>query len=82
MYAEHSFVDYMLLKSQPRTSMRRNFVLIAKLLQAISNRGASQILKEVYMKPLEQFVSTRQEKLQEFLHKLCGVDDFHSYLEV
>ena len=76
------FLDYMLLNSQPRSQMRRNFVLIAKLLQAISNKGASQILKEVYMKPLEAFVESRQQILQDFLMKLCNVDDFHSNLEV
>lgn len=74
--------NHMLLNSQPRAAMRRNFVLIAKLLQAISNKGASQVLKEVYMKPLQQFVASRQDSLQHFLHKLCDVDDFHSYLEI
>ncbi|XP_066920061.1 uncharacterized protein [Clytia hemisphaerica] len=74
--------NYMLLNSQPRSQMRRNFVLIAKLLQAISNKGASQILKEVYMKPLEAFVESRQQILQDFLMKLCNVDDFHSNLEM
>ncbi|XP_012561105.1 uncharacterized protein LOC100198420 isoform X1 [Hydra vulgaris] len=74
--------NYMLLNSQPRPAMRRNFILIAKLLQAISNKGASQVLKEVYMKPLQYFVTSRQEKLQKFLHNLCDVDDFHSYLEI
>jgi len=74
--------NHMLLSNQPRANMRRNFILIAKLLQAISNKGASQVLKEVYMKPLEGFVASRQEVLQQFLHNLCGVDDFHSYLEI
>ena len=40
------------------------------------------MLKEVYMKPLQYFVTSRQEKLQRFLHNLCDVDDFHSYLEI
>ena len=34
------------------------------------------------MKPLEEFVAGRQEILQQFLHNLCDVDDFHSYLEI
>lgn len=72
----------MLLNSQPRPTMRRNCILIAKLLQAMSNRGASQVLKEVFMKPLHNFVKSRQTELQRFLMKLCDVDDFHSYLEI
>lgn len=71
--------NYMLLNSQPRQATRRTFVLVAKLMQSISN-GA--ILKEIYMKPLHNFVKSRQNTLQSFLHQICDVDDFHSYLEI
>ena len=74
--------NQILLGSQPRANVRRIFVLIAKLLQCISNKGTSQILREIYKKPLEEFVAGRQKILQPFGHNLCDVDDFHSYLEI
>lgn len=73
---------HMLLTSQPRPTVRRNLVLVAKILQAISNRPTTHALKEQYMKPLELFVLEKQKSLQVFLSNLCDVVDFHSYLEI
>lgn len=70
---------HMLLTSQPRPTVRRNFVMIAKILQAMSNKLT---LKEDFMQPLEPFVLEGQQKLQAFLRSLCDVVDFHSYLEI
>eukprot|EP00794_Sanderia_malayensis_P010898 gene10898-12057_t len=74
--------SHMLLPSQPRATVRRNLVMIAKILQAISNKPTTHILKEQYMKPLEEFVIEKQKDLQLFLTSLCDVVDFHSYLEI
>lgn len=70
---------HMLLTSQPRPTVRRNLIMIAKILQAMSNRLT---LKENFMQPMQSFMLEGQQKLQSFLRSLCDVVDFHSYLEI
>ncbi|XP_065055837.1 uncharacterized protein LOC135684274 isoform X2 [Rhopilema esculentum] len=74
---------HMLLTCQPRPKVRRNLVMVAKILQAMSNKlTGGPSLKEDYLRPLESFVVEGQQKLQVFLRSLCDVVDFHSYLEI
>ncbi|XP_004364474.2 ras GTPase-activating protein [Capsaspora owczarzaki ATCC 30864] len=71
---------YMLLTDKPSSVASRNLTLVAKVLQNLANKPNFQ--KEPYMLPLSEFTTEYQPKLQQFLFKLCEVDDFFDALEM
>jgi len=71
-----NFVD-----QKPSRLMRRNLILIAKVLQNLSN-GLLFGDKETYMKPLNDFIKDKTEPLQKYFQQLIKVDDLHDALQV
>eukprot|EP00735_Rhodelphis_limneticus_P000026 TRINITY_DN1004_c0_g1::TRINITY_DN1004_c0_g1_i1::g.29951::m.29951 TRINITY_DN1004_c0_g1::TRINITY_DN1004_c0_g1_i1::g.29951 ORF type:complete len:772 (+),score=265.22,sp/Q54K32/RGAA_DICDI/31.56/3e-98,RasGAP/PF00616.14/3.5e+03,RasGAP/PF00616.14/4.8e-45,RasGAP/PF00616.14/3.7e+03,RasGAP_C/PF03836.10/5.8e+03,RasGAP_C/PF03836.10/3.6e+02,RasGAP_C/PF03836.10/5.7e-12,IncA/PF04156.9/0.004,IncA/PF04156.9/2.1e+03,IncA/PF04156.9/66,Snapin_Pallidin/PF14712.1/1.5e+03,Snapin_Pallidin/PF14712.1/1.5e+03,Snapin_Palli len=70
-----------LLDSKPSPVMRRNLILIAKLLQNLSN-GVQFGGKEDYMAPLNRFIVENKDKLQDYFDRLTDVADLDHHLQV
>jgi Ras GTPase-activating-like protein IQGAP2/3 len=66
---------------KPSKTMRRNLVLIAKVLQNLSN-GILFGDKEQYMKPLNKFIQERMDSLQDYFDRLTAVDDLDDTVAV
>lgn len=74
---------YMLISKQPNSTMRRNLLLIAKIIQHTANVSCGKTrFKEDYMQPLQAFVEKRKKRLCTFLNDLCNVAPFYSSLEM
>lgn len=69
------------IQTKPSTIMRRNLVLIAKVLQNLSN-GLLFRDKEYYMRVMNPFIESNREPLQEYFQKLAAVDDLEDALQV
>lgn len=71
---------YMLIKDKPSPVASRNLTLVAKVLQNLANKP--NFKKEPYMMALADFSTEYQPILQNFLLKLCEVEDFYEDLEM
>lgn len=61
-----------LLRDYPRTKAQRTLTLIAKALQALAN--LSNIgKKEVWMEPMNRFLSSRRQALKDFIDDVCAI---------
>jgi len=66
---------------KPNRIMRRNLILMAKVLQNLSN-GILFGDKEVFMKVLNKYIEERMEPLQTYFDNLIKVDDLEDALQV
>lgn len=69
------------IQTKPKGTMRRNLILIAKVLQNLSN-GLGFGDKEMYMRDLNPYLESKREVLQEYFRKLAAVDDLEDALQV
>lgn len=61
-----------LLRDYPRPRAQRTLTLIAKALQALAN--LSNIgKKEVWMDPMNRFLSSRRQALKDFIDEICAI---------
>ncbi|KAK7746350.1 GTPase activating factor [Cytospora paraplurivora] len=61
-----------LLRDYPRPRAQRTLTLIAKALQALAN--LSNIgKKEVWMEPMNRFLTTRRQALKDFIDNVCAI---------
>lgn len=61
-----------LLRDYPRPKAQRTLTLIAKALQALAN--LSNIgKKEVWMEPMNRFLSSRRQALKDFIDEVCAI---------
>lgn len=61
-----------LLRDYPRPKAQRTLTLIAKALQALAN--LSNIgKKEVWMEPMNRFLSSRRQSLKDFIDEICAI---------
>lgn len=61
-----------LLRDYPRPRAQRTLTLIAKALQALAN--LSNIgKKEVWMEPMNRFLSARRQSLKDFIDEICAI---------
>lgn len=61
-----------LLRDYPRPKAQRTLTLIAKALQALAN--LSNIgKKEVWMEPMNRFLSARRQSLKDFIDEVCAI---------
>eukprot|EP00004_Rigifila_ramosa_P020322 TRINITY_DN5269_c0_g1_i1.p1 TRINITY_DN5269_c0_g1~~TRINITY_DN5269_c0_g1_i1.p1 ORF type:complete len:744 (-),score=223.33 TRINITY_DN5269_c0_g1_i1:77-2308(-) len=65
---------YMLIETKPGPNARKNLTYVAKLLQNLSN-GARFGGKEVYMEPLDAFLTSNQEKLAAFFDRVREIEE-------
>jgi Ras GTPase-activating-like protein IQGAP2/3 len=70
------------IKKKPTPKARRNLILIAKVLQNLSNGVLFGDKKEPYMRPLNPFIQAKQAAMQEFFERLVDVDALDDYLQV
>lgn len=59
---------------------RRNLVLIAKILQTLSNN--QNTAKESYMQPFDKYIEDNQDAVNRFLINICDVGDIYDQLEL
>lgn len=69
------------ITSKPSRTVRRNLVLIAKLLQNLSN-GLPFGDKEAYMKPLNPWLQSHRPHMERFFEQLTQVDDVDDSLSL
>lgn len=61
-----------LLRDYPRPQAQRTLTLIAKALQALANlSGIGK--KEVWMEPMNRFLSARRQSLKDFIDEICAI---------
>lgn len=70
-----------LISDKPGTVGRRNLILIAKVLQNLSN-GVEFGMKEPFMIPMNAWLSSRRDTLQDYFDALIAVDDLEDALQV
>lgn len=69
------------ISTKPSRSMRRNLVLIAKVLQNLSN-GLEFGDKEQFMSVVNTFIRSRKEVIQAYFEKLAQVEDLEDVWEI
>lgn len=69
------------IQTKPKRIMRRNLILVAKMLQNLSN-GVFFKDKEVYMLPLNKFIKNQREKLADYFDRLVDIDELDDALDV
>ncbi|RKP19353.1 Rho GTPase activation protein, partial [Rozella allomycis CSF55] len=69
---------FFLVNEKPNSQSQRTLILIAKLLQYVTNKPSYS--KESYMLPFKQYVDEKNELLFDFFNQLCRVADFESTL--
>lgn len=70
---------YRLLSNTLSSQTKRNFTLVAKVIQKLANTSS---VRASNMLPLEPFVRAHNEELKAFLSDLCEVPDFHEQLQL
>ncbi|KAL0946107.1 hypothetical protein HGRIS_012372 [Hohenbuehelia grisea] len=71
---------WQLCSEPPSEHPRRTLVLVAKMLQNLSNKPS--YTKEAYMSMLNPFVVNNKTRMNQFLNQLCEVGDFYDQLEI
>lgn len=69
------------IQTKPTRIKRRNLILIAKVLQNLSN-GLAFGDKEQYMMVANHFIKDKQNELQQYFEQLAAVDDLQDSLQV
>lgn len=69
------------IQVKPSRIMRRNLILIAKILQNLSN-GLEFGDKEQYMRLANPFIQARKDQIQNYFEKLADVDDLEDSWEI
>jgi len=69
------------IQVKPSRIMRRNLILIAKVLQNLSN-GLEFGDKEQYMRLANPFIKARRDQIQAYFEKLADVDDLEDSWEI
>ena len=69
------------IREKPSRTLRRNLVLIAKVLQNLSN-GVLFGAKEMYMQPLNAYITSRMPAMKTFFAALTSVDDVDESLDL
>lgn len=69
------------IQVKPSRIMRRNLILIAKVLQNLSN-GLEFGDKEQYMRVANPFIKARRDQIQAYFEKLAEVDDLEDSWEI
>eukprot|EP01006_Ploeotia_vitrea_P031861 TRINITY_DN64153_c0_g3_i3.p1 TRINITY_DN64153_c0_g3~~TRINITY_DN64153_c0_g3_i3.p1 ORF type:complete len:649 (-),score=387.13 TRINITY_DN64153_c0_g3_i3:60-2006(-) len=69
------------IKTKPTRVARRNLILIAKVLQNLSN-GMRFKDKEVYMQECNRFIDERMETIQDYFDRLADVEDLQDQLQI
>jgi len=69
------------IQVKPSRIMRRNLILIAKVLQNLSN-GLEFGDKEQYMRIANPFIQARKDQIQAYFEKLADVDDLEDSWEI
>eukprot|EP00117_Sycon_ciliatum_P048464 scpid19769/ scgid2682/ GTPase-activating protein; Ras GTPase-activating protein len=70
------------IKNVSTKAAHRTLTLMAKIIQKIANQVDPNSLREPYMVPFTDFISSYQMKLKDFFDQLCDVDDFHDFMQV
>jgi Ras GTPase-activating-like protein IQGAP2/3 len=70
-----------LIKAKPSKTVRRNLVLVAKVLQNLSN-GVLFGGKEKYMQALNTFIESKRPAMERFFAALCAVEDVDEALSI
>jgi len=73
---------FMLVEVKLSPNTRRNLTLLAKILQNLANNSEFGGLKEFYMAPLNEFLSSVRVKLNLFLEDLTRVDNLEDHLQL
>jgi len=79
--------NYDLLDKQPNADFARDLTLIAKTLQNIANFSEFSSLKEPYMTPINEFITSHFDSMKSFLDEICTplekpVDSSHPTYEL
>eukprot|EP00743_Colponemidia_sp_Colp-15_P006347 GILK01006831.1.p1 GENE.GILK01006831.1~~GILK01006831.1.p1 ORF type:complete len:922 (+),score=203.02 GILK01006831.1:184-2949(+) len=64
------------VKSKPTQEMKRNLLMIAKVLQNLSNQKLFD--KEVYMRPMNDFIQRNLRTMLDFFDDVADVEDINS----
>ena len=61
-----------IVKNKPSRKARRNLILVAKVLQNLSN---GVFFKEDSMKPMNMFIAEHNDRMSEYFEDICDVRD-------